>query len=634
MSGASRARALAFLRAVLPPGKKFPGGNEATLDRIEEFLKELGGGVGTSWRVGLRLLEIALFLRHGKSLRKLPPEAIEAKLEAWTRSGLLRRLMARGLASPAKVRHFDDPKVYAAIGCVYPAAAAQAEEFRWRKQIEPGASVPAGETLECDVVVAGTGAGGAVVAKELAERGFAVLLLEEGQYYTRKDVDGRALEALNRFYRDRGMTGALGNGFIPIPMGRLVGGSTAVNTGTCWRTPGWILDHWVKDLGLKDLSAEALAPYFERVEKTLQVEPATPKVTGGVGRVIARGCDALGWHHLPLRRNAPECDGHGVCDFGCPIDARRSTNISYVPPALQSGARLLTGARADRVVVEQGRAAGLEVVAGPGGARFRVRARATVLSCGSVMTPTLLLRQGIANRSGRVGRNLSLHPAVQVSALFDEAIEGYKAAPQGYCVDQFHREGILLLGASAPLDIGAEVFPFVGRKLMEVMEAYDRVASFGVMVEDESRGRVRVGPGGRPFITYWLGKGDVERLRLGVQRTCEIYFAAGARAVYPGIHGVPHEILQGDAGGMEALKAVRPNARDFTLVSSFHPLGTCRMGVDPGASVVGPSHETHDVPALYIADGSVVPTPPAVNPQVTIMTLATRASDQIARALG
>src|SRR5262249_5448902 len=160
-----------------------------------------------------------------------------------------------------------------------------------------------------------------------------------------------------------------------------------------------------------------------RVEAVLGVAPADPRHLGGVARVIARGCDALGYQHQPLRRNAPECDGQGICCFGCPTDAKRSTNVSYVPLALKAGATLFTGLRAERVMVDGGRAVGvLAHGRAPDGSRraLTVRARAVVVSCGSLLTPLLLEDSGIGTSSGQLGRNLSIHPAVAVMALFDE----------------------------------------------------------------------------------------------------------------------------------------------------------------------------------------------------------------------
>ncbi len=551
----------------------------------------------------------------------------------WAESDALpQRMLAFGLSSPLKIAYFDDPEIYRALGCPHRfglAAGAAREVPAFLRQVTRGETLEEDLEIECDAVVVGTGAGGAVIAKELAARGHAVVMVEEGDFHGREDFHGGAIDSFARFYQGRGLTGSVGNTFIPIPMGRLVGGSTAINTGTCWRTPEWVLRRWV-DEGLAELSPDAMAPYFERVERALQVEVADAKVLGGAARVIARGCDALGYSHMPLRRNAPGCDGSSVCDFGCPTDARRSTNISYVPPALRSGAQLFTGVRAERVLVEGGRVAGLEARALSGKkTKLVVRARATVLSCGTLATPAILQRQGLDRGLPFVGRNLSIHPATILSALFDEEIAGYRAIPQGYCIDEFRREGILPLGASAPIDLGSAQFAFFGERLMHLMESYDKIASFGVMVEDRSRGRVKLGPGGKPVALYWLGRQEQERLLRGVEIVARVFLAAGAKEVYPALHG--HRVLESPAD-LARLRDARPSAADWIL-TAFHPLGTCRMSTSPKNGVVSPRHQVHGLPGLYIADGSVVPGSVAVNPQVTIMALATRAADLLADEL-
>jgi hypothetical protein len=246
------------------------------------------------------------------------------------------------------------------------------------------------------------------------------------------------------------------------------------------------------------------------------------------------------------------------------------------------------------------------------------------------LTPLLLEASGIGRASGQLGRNLSIHPALGVMALFDEKLDGGSAIPQGYAIEQFHDEGILFEGAFAPLDLAAASFTLIGPRFVELVEAYDRIACFGVMIEDVSRGRVRRGPGGRPLITYSLVDHDVARLKRAVEILGRVYFAAGARSVFPLVHGFDE---LHDEGDLARLRRARLHARDFEI-SAYHPLGTARMGRDPGRSVVGADHQVHDTPGCYVVDGSVVPSSPAVNPQVTIMALATRAAGEIGRALG
>jgi choline dehydrogenase-like flavoprotein len=347
------------------------------------------------------------------------------------------------------------------------------------------------------------------------------------------------------------------------------------------------------------------------------------KLTGGVGRVIARGAERLGYSHHTLDRNAPGCDGQGVCCFGCPTGAKRSTDVSYVPEALLRGAQLVTAAKVTQIDVVAGKARAVRGVLGSG-KKFVVKAEAIVVSGGALMTPVLLSRAGVCKGSP-VGKNLSIHPASKVMALFDEPIDMASAIPQGYCVDQFKDEGLMLEGASTPLDVTALAIPWVGHRYMEVMEKFRHLATFGFMIEDTSRGEVRPGPGGSPLITYNLNEKDVARMARGASIVAELFIAAGAQRVFTFFPGA-QEVYTLD--GARAIADLKLRAGDIE-VTAYHPLGTCRMGVDPKRSVVGPDHETHEIESLYIVDGSAVPSPLGVNPQMTIMAMALRAAEGI-----
>jgi choline dehydrogenase-like flavoprotein len=433
---------------------------------------------------------------------------------------------------------------------------------------------------------------------------------------------------LQKLYRSAGATFSIGNVGIPIPLGKTVGGTTTVNGGTCFRAPDRVLAHWRDDYGLDELSPAAMGPYFERVEAVLGVETAKAALLGGNGRVLARGCAALGLtKHGPLKRNAPACDGKGVCCFGCPTAAKRSTNVSYIPLALRAGAELFPGARVHRIIVEGGRAAGV-VARTEAGHTLTVRSRAVVVACGSLLSPLLLERHGLGGASGQLGKNLSIHPAGGALAEFDEQILPWKGIPQGYSIEDLHEEGIMYEGAMVPLEMTMSMTQLIGPELVRLAESFDRVASFGYMIEDSSRGSVSE-VRGQPVIRYWLNEQDVSHIKRAVDVLAQIFFAAGARRVHAPIHGF--EVLE-SPDDLRALRRATIRAWDLDL-TAYHPLGTARMGVDPARSVIGPDHQAHDTPGLYVVDGSAVPTPLGVNPQVTIMALATRAAEKIADAL-
>jgi choline dehydrogenase-like flavoprotein len=626
----SESRALlALTRAALPPGKILAGGDARTAAQARLALAILPAGAQRAYRGLLQAFSLGCRASTGRAPDQLSPARLQHLLRRSASAGFARRSGLRLLLAPLKAAHFSNPELYARLGCTFlhenraePAPRAQTE------RCHDAADLDEDLHLEVDVVVVGSGAGGAAAAAELARSGLAVAIIEEGDYFKRHQFTGRPFAMQRLLYRDFGATMALGNAAIPVPIGKTVGGTTTVNSGTCYRPPARVLEEWRRLHGLSDMTEEALSPYFEEVESVLQVQRAESRYLGGVARVIARGCDRLGLDkHGALLRNAPACDGQGVCAFGCPTDAKRSTNVSYVPRALRAGAELFYKARVEEILFESDRASGVRARSTTG-RKLVFEARAVVLACGALLTPLLLQAQNLAGRSGQLGANLTIHPAQGVMARFDERIASYAAIPQGYGIEDLHDRGLLFEGASTPLDLTMAALPLVGDELVELAENFDQLAIFGFMIEDKCTGRVR-SVAGKPVIHYHLGRREVELLRQGVELLCRIYFAAGARRVYPMVHGFERF---DSVGEIQGLRKARLRARDFEL-SAYHPLGSARMGASPGTSVVDPNGRVHDAEGIYVMDGSCVPSSPAVNPQVTIMALATRNARRLAERL-
>jgi choline dehydrogenase-like flavoprotein len=467
--------------------------------------------------------------------------------------------------------------------------------------------------IEADVCVIGAGAGGAVVAAELAEGGASIVVLEQGARHDADRFSGRPLEMMARLYRDGGQGVTLGSPPILLPLGRGVGGTTLVNSGTCFRTPSLVLERWRREFGLEALADEdALVPCFARVEQALSISEVTPELAGRNAAVARRGAEALGWSHGFLRRNAKGCIGSGICAFGCPTSAKQHVGITYVPRAEAAGAQVIAGADVRHVLVERGRARGVEARLA-GGGRLEVRAPRVIVAAGTIHTPLLLARSGLGRASGELGRNLALHPASGAFALMDEVVDMARGVPQSFYVDEFSGEGIMFEGVAGPPSYVAMALPLSGRRHAAAMARYRNLAMFGLMVSDGSRGSVRA-IGGRPVIRYDLLEQDVARFRTGLARMEELFRAAGAREVYlPLPRGVTPE---------------RARARDLKLMA-FHPLGTARADARPDHGVVDGDLRLHGVEGVHVADGSVVPSSLGVNPQLTIMALATRLAFQL-----
>jgi choline dehydrogenase-like flavoprotein len=430
-------------------------------------------------------------------------------------------------------------------------------------------------------------------------------------------MTARPREMTARLYRDAGQHATVGNVPILLPLGKAVGGTTLVNSGTCFRTPDHVLERWGSEFGLEALTPAELDPFFGRVERELSVSQVTPELAGNNALVAKRGADALGWSGDFIHRNARGCVGSGVCAFGCPTGAKQHTGITYVPRAWEAGAVTYSSARAERIEVQGGRAR--EVTAGTaGGGTLRVRADTVVLACGAIHTPLLLRRNRLGAGSGELGRNLAIHPATAVRARFDERIDMAKGVPQSYYVDEFASERIMFEGVAGPPDYLAMTFPFSRERHRELMLDYPRLAQFGVMVSDRSRGEIRR-RFGRIEVRYDLCRDDVAAFKRGIELLTELYWAAGAKAVYQPVRGID-ELLDGDPGPLAGREL---RASDLTLMA-FHPLGTARAHALPDRGVVDGNLKLHGAEGVYAADASAVPSSLGVNPQITIMALATR----------
>lgn len=624
---------IALAEAAMPPGHQLP---PAGPEVAAGFLQWIAGFPGraipflraTTWAAELS----PMATRHKKAFSNLPLDTRIALLAEWeNHPSHPVRMLLRALITLLKQVHFDRAEMFKHVDCRYELPTVKDEQPRWWPQVINGREIEEDLELECEVVVVGTGAGGAALAYELASRGRAVLMIEEGDYHRRSSFNGRPTKAYGLMYRDQGVTVALGNTSVPIWAGRAVGGSTVINSGTCYRTPERTLSLWRNRFGLPDVfSSQGMDPYFKRVESMLQVTPANPMYIGEIGPLIAKGAERLGYRHGVLARNAPECDGQGLCCFGCPTGAKRSTDISYVPEALKSGAQLITGARADKIDIVAGRARGITgTLRGPleKGKRpqLRVKADAVVVACGTLYTPGLLRRSGACKTSGMLGKNLSVHPATKVVALFDQKVDQFKGIPQGYAIDQFSDEGLMFEGGSLPFDVMAVSVPWTGHRFMELMQNYRYMATFGLMIQDESRGEVLRGPGRSPLIVYNLNRRDTALMQRGIEILCRVFQEAGAKRVLPFVAGAEELSTVPD---LERFKAKALRAGDIE-VTAFHPLGTCRIGMTPRDSCIGPDHEAHDVAGLYVCDGSAVPSSLGVNPQVTIMAMSVRAAEII-----
>jgi len=480
----------------------------------------------------------------------------------------------------------------------------------------------------CDVVVVGSGPGGAVVAKLLAEAGKSVVLVEEGQPYGVKHFKPDAGWAMLRMLREAGMRSTRGNIFMPTMQAICLGGGSVVNSAISVRPPSWVFDSWAEKHGTHLLADGALDPHFAEVQRFLGVTPTPEAVLGERNLAFKRGCDALGYTSEPCPRNAPGCKGSGECFTGCRNGGKTSTDVSCIPAAIRAGARVYTSMRVDRVLRQGRRAVGVTgKVVDPDKRQdthdFEIRARFVVLAAGCMASPVILQRSGIGNENGLAGKHLRAHPGVAVLAVFPYRVDPWRGASQGYQSLHFLREGIKMEVLWSPPPIIATRFPGFGLEFKDQLATFDRSAPFDVIADgSDSEGTVSGRPFGHdPDIRFTLGEGDVKKLHRGLCILSDIAFAAGAEAVLPGLHGA--EPVLRSKNDVDRLRNYRMKAQD-PVIAGNHVFGTTRMGDDPKTSVVDVDGRCHETDNLYVADSGIIPASPAVNPMLTVMALANR----------
>lgn len=485
----------------------------------------------------------------------------------------------------------------------------------------------------CDVVVVGSGPGGAVVARELAVAGHDVVLLEEGPPFTPEDFELDGALSMARTMREGGLRTTRGSVMATMQANALGGGSL-VNSAICVRAPEFTLDGWCDEFQLERTTRADLDPHYQAIEDFLGIAPTPDEVQGPRNLLFRDACDALGYSSEPIARNVRGCRGSGECFTGCRARAKQSTDISYVPAAIADGARVYTSVQVQRLVCRGSRVWGVEgqVVrpfSGETSHRFRVQAKIVVLAAGCMASPVLLQRSDdFANGSGQVGENLQFHPGVAAMGVFPDPTNPAFGATQGYQSLEFVRDGFKLETLWAPPGVFAVRLPGLGFELKKNLAMIPNAAIWDAIATcNRSTGRVRARRRGLdPSLTWRLDPKDLTILVEGLWRIAELFFAAGAERVLPGVHGLPEELRSLDEARYIRTREFRES--DFTLAGN-HVFSTTRMHGDGRYGVVDEDGRCHETDNLYLADTGVLPRSPSVNPMLTLMALAHRTAQHI-----
>ncbi len=559
---------------------------------------------------------------------------------------------APGASTPAEpiVREGAPERVAPPVrSAALPVAAAPGTD---RGRVVPGRVAAGDRRRTADVVVVGSGAGGAVAAARLAEAGLDVVVLESGGLWTAAEFTEQDADMAERLYAEQGLRATTDLG-VAVMQGSTVGGSTTVNWMAMLRPDDHVRAEWARRFGVGAMTSGAFEAALDRVWADVRARPMPDDAQSPNNRLLVEGARALGWRVRGLDLNARGCVRSGFCGQGCRYDAKQGTLVTYVPRALAAGAAVyadaevatvtllgpgsLTDPRGGRPPVKRVRAVLRDRDTGRPRGTLTVDAPYVVLAGGAVGTPALLQRSGLGG--GGVGRYLRLHPTTAVTGVYDREDGAGAGVPMTSVCDEFTSAGPGGYGfwietpPVHPALAGLATSGF-GRAHAERARAYPSTGTFIALVRDgadpeASNGSVTVDGAGRARLRYRLGPADARHLREGMAACARLHLAAGARAAYT-LHTDAVEVRRAADVAEVLRRSVAPND---VAVFSAHVNGTCRLGADPRTSgAAGDAErlgERHGAAGVYVADGSLLPTGLGVNPQATIMALAHLVADGV-----
>ncbi|MBM7845199.1 FAD-dependent oxidoreductase [Herpetosiphon giganteus] len=497
--------------------------------------------------------------------------------------------------------------------------------------------------LETDVIVIGSGAGGSVVASELAQAGKRVLILEQGGYNHEGNFRLNEGQAFSELFLNQGALATKDLGVIMMA-GSTLGGGTVVNWMSSFRMRPEILAEWDTSSGLAGyFTGPELEASYAFCEQRMRVNSLNSQ-HNRQNQILFDGALALGYHVGTIPRNAIDCEQRcGPCTFGCSYGSNQSAMKTFIQDAYDHGAQVMVRTRAERILTEYGKVVGVQAtVLNPQTQQhesIRIRATTVVVCAGAIQSPALLLRSGLTN--SHIGQHLYLHPSAISVGQYRESVYAWKGVLQSAYSDQFiHLDGNygykLEVAPAHPGIFGLATPWHTAQRYRDEMINIANLASIMILTRDKGAGRIQLDRFGSPIIDYTVSAYDRTHIWHGLCAGARIHAAAGAERVISlqskptDLYPANDPILQGhllrefdDLMWQNGLKS------NQIVLFSAHQMGTCRLGTHADQSVVDENHQSHNLKGLFICDSSVFPSACGVNPMLTIMALAHRAAQRI-----
>jgi len=505
--------------------------------------------------------------------------------------------------------------------------------------------------LHFDVVIVGSGCGGSVVAAELAQAGHSVLLLEKGRYWMRSELSGEELQGFSMM--DRAGTMYTEDMRMAILAGNAFGGGTMVNWACCLKPPESVKMEWAKEFGLQQFADEAFEASLDAVWKRLSVSSGDSITHNRSNQLLMEGCKRLGYPVSPTGQNmadtGPSPPGAGFICNGDRHGLKQSMQETYLRDAATAlkPAQVLDRCYVERVLHKDGVAIGVKAqVAGAQDVirTVTIKAPIVVVSGGSMQSPALLLRSGLPNRHGQIGKNLHLHPVCPTVGFMEDEVVTFRGAPMTavHTVPADDGYSCKIEVPAVHMGMTSAIMPWQdAQQYKALLMSSNRAVPFIAILRDKTTGEVRVDKDGHLHVHYPISEHTESALIEGVTRAVRILEAAGVERIFA--PQLPEVVKLPPTSDPKARNVViediiaqvrRIGLQPGTVpLFSAHQMGSCRMGVTPKESVVDPNCESWECKGLYVVDASTFPSASGVNPMITTLAIAHHAAQGLKQRL-
>lgn len=477
------------------------------------------------------------------------------------------------------------------------------------------------KSLDCDILIVGSGAGGSIIASVLTQAGLDVLMVEEGPYIDAKHAPKYADEGIRKLWRNSGLTVALGKTPIAYAEGLCVGGGTEINSAIFQRTPDELIEEWARKYKIKEFTPSILAPYYDRVAKILNAS-LTPPPLGEASDILKRAGNRMGWKVIELERSQRGCVSTNRCASTCPTGAKQTMTSTLIPRAITKGMRLISNCKIFKLISKDKVILGAQAIHKDKNQTYKIhiKAKSVFLCGGAISTPTILQRSGIKTKAPYV---LRMHPTIKMLCLFDHEINAHLSQLPLYAITEFMPD--IRLGGSlfGPGYFGMSVAEDWEQR-QHLLPQWKNCAIYYAMIRGKGKGKIFSIPFlNNPIVTYNLDAEDWNNLNFGITKLGQAMITAGAKKVYPSIShhsgwGSVKECNEFSDTGLPHNK---------TNLMTIHLFSSCPPGENQDLCVTDSFGRLSAMSNLFIADASQIPEAPGVNPQATIMALAYRIAE-------